>query len=272
MIIDVNAFCGHWPFERLPRAEPGALAKRLRQCGIGKALVSPLEGIFYKSPQDANEAMFEAIRRHPNLLPVAVVDPTGPCWRKHMARNVKVHGARAVKLHPNYHGYTLDQAPARELLESAAALKVPVIVQLQMEDARAQHSLARMPPVDPAQALKALPPDLAVPVILGGLKLSDLIRLSQPISAHPRLYVEISWFDRMDCMAAALETIPADRLLFATHQPLFYPECALAKVREGQLSPRLENAVFFANARRLFGGGSRRRALSRGNNKETRSI
>lgn len=253
MIIDVNAFVGHWPFERLPNAEPAALARHLKKCGIGKALVSPIEGIFYKSPQDANEQMFEQLRRCPRLLPVAVADPTAPGWEAHLRRNVEVYRVRAAKLHPNYHGYALAAPEAQALLRVADALRLPLIVQLQMEDQRTHAPLVKVPPVDPAEVIRALPADMTSHVILGGLMLGDLNRLAAEIAKRPNVYVELSWVETMDCLATVLKALDAGRLLFATHLPLFYAECALAKVKEGRLASTTEKAILAGNAQRVFG-------------------
>ncbi|OGV63331.1 MAG: hypothetical protein A3K19_21855 [Lentisphaerae bacterium RIFOXYB12_FULL_65_16] len=252
MIIDINAFSGHWPFERLPNTEPVALARHLRSHGIGKALVSPIEGIFYKSPQDANEQMFGQLRRCPRLLPVAVADPTAPCWEAHLRRNVEAHRIRAAKLHPNYHGYGMAAPETQALLRVADALRLPLIVQLQMEDQRTHSPLMKVPPVDPAAVLKALPAEMTSPVILGGLMLGDLNRLAVEIAKRPNVYVELSWLEVMDCMATVLKAIDASRLLFATHLPFFFAECALAKIREGRLPRKVETAILAGNARRVF--------------------
>lgn len=252
MIIDSNAFIGHWPFERLAEADPAGLSRRLRREGIARALVSPINGLFYRSIQDANEALFNDVRCYPRLLPVAVADPTESGWSEYLQRNVEVYGIRAVKLHPNYHGYRMADSSAQHLLALADDLHLPVIIQIQVEEERTQHPRLRVPPADPTEILAALPPDAHTPVILGGLRFYDLMRLAGAIIANPLVHVDIAWLDLMDVLTVVLESIPFKRLLFATHQPLFYPGCALAKVREARLPRRAEDAILSGNARRLF--------------------
>jgi predicted TIM-barrel fold metal-dependent hydrolase len=112
--------------------------------------------------------------------------------------------------------------------------------------------LVKVPPVDPAEVLKALPEKMTSPVILGGLMLGDLARLAADIVKRPNVYVEISWLETMDCMAAALKALDASRLLFATHLPFFYAECALAKIKEARLPRAVEAAILAGNAHRVF--------------------
>jgi len=53
-------------------------------------------------------------------------------------------------------------------------------------------------------------------------------------------------------VAKLLQNVPAERLLFGSHLPLFHLESATLKLRESNLSPAQENAITHKNANRLL--------------------
>ena len=58
MLVDINAFVGHWPYRNLRGNNLKDLLKRMNTYGVDKAMVSNLHGIFYVDGQIANEELF----------------------------------------------------------------------------------------------------------------------------------------------------------------------------------------------------------------------
>ena len=145
-MIDVNAYIGNWPFRPLPGSAPQDLLALLNAEGVERAFVSPMEGIFYDEPQLANEKLCEAIRNFPAFMPVAVLNPKLSNWQRNMNICCAEYRVRAVKLHPNYHHYNLAGDDAGQFLKAAGERDMPVIVQLRVQDVRAQVELQVLNP------------------------------------------------------------------------------------------------------------------------------
>ena len=156
-----------------------------------------------------------------------------------------------IRLHPNYHGYKLDDPDFGRLLRLAAERHLIVQLALEMEDERMMHPLLRVEPVDitPLPPLVKQTPGLRL-VLLNALRtlrdqpLLDLIAAGQ-------VYVEISMLEGVAGVANLLAQVPANRVLFGSHAPLFYYEAALFKLKESPLSEEQLRAIRSQNARAL---------------------
>ena len=62
MLIDINAYVGHWPFMQLKYNTCEALAHRMDRFGVDVSVISNLNGIFYKNTQSANQELYEEIK------------------------------------------------------------------------------------------------------------------------------------------------------------------------------------------------------------------
>ena len=49
MLIDINAYVGHWPFMQLKYNTCESLAQRMDRFGVDVSVISNLNGIFYKN-------------------------------------------------------------------------------------------------------------------------------------------------------------------------------------------------------------------------------
>lgn len=255
MIIDTNVYLGRWPFRRLPDDEPAALVVRLRRHGVAQAWAGSFEGVFHKDIGAANARLAQECRRYGEglLAPFGSVNPKLPDWREELRRCQEDHKMRGIRLHPNYHGYTLDDPAAAELLRMAAARGLVAQIAVQMEDARVQHPLMQVPPVD----LSGLPklagavPQLRM-MLLNGLR-SASPQLLRGLADAPGIRFEIAMLDGIGGVARLVEQISARRVMFGSHCPFFYLESALLKMKEAGLGETETKRILEDNARELLG-------------------
>jgi predicted TIM-barrel fold metal-dependent hydrolase len=254
MIIDTNVYLSRWPFRRLPDDEPAALVARLRRHGVTQAWAGSFDGIFHKDIGGVNARLAEECRRYgPGVLaPFGSVNPTLPDWPEDLRRCHEVHRMRGIRLHPNYHGYTLDDPRFAEILRMASARGLIVQLAVQMEDERVQHPLVKIPPV----ALAPLPglvegnPKLRL-MLLNGVRAINAAAL-KPLARVPAIRIEFAMLDGVGGLSQAVELLSADRILFGSHAPFYYFESALLKVKEAGLPEAAVTKICQGNARELL--------------------
>lgn len=140
MLIDANAYVGHWPFRQRRYNSCEARLERMNRFGVDLAIVSNLNGIFYKNPQMANEELYEEIRSRKTyqdrFIPFAVMNPIYASWRDQFKVSTGQMGMKGVRLYPKYHGYELTNPACVELVKLARDRGLPVALSLRMVDAR----------------------------------------------------------------------------------------------------------------------------------------
>jgi len=121
-----------------------------------------------------------------------------------------------------------------------------------MDDIRVQHPLMRVADVDtkPLPELIARRRNLRL-VLLNALATIRGAELKR-IAAAGRVYFDISMQEAVAGVAELLRLVPAERILFGSHFPLFDLESAALKMRESELTVAEAQAIGHGNAERLL--------------------
>ncbi|MEW5975894.1 MAG: amidohydrolase family protein [Acidobacteriota bacterium] len=253
MIIDTNVNLSRWPFRRLAGDEPADLVSKLRKSNVQQAWAGSFDALFHKDLAGANTRLAEDCRMHGQglLLPFGSINPKLPEWQDDLRRCHQEHKMPGIRLHPNYHGYSLRDPAFTELLKLAAARNLIVQLALCMEDERTQHPLVRVPPVDftPLGDLLAVQPGLRV-VILNCYPQVNWSQLQQLATAE-NVYFELGMVEGVGGVARLVERVSLERVVFGSHYPLFYFESAWLKMQESGLAEKERSAILHENARRL---------------------
>ena len=252
--IDANTYIGQWPFRRTPEDTVDALLAKLSHYGVEQAWTGSFEGILHKDIAGVNERLVEACRLHDNgvLMPFGSVNPVLPQWEEDLRRCAEVHGMKGIRLHPNYHGYTLDDGRFKALLEQAAAAKLVVQLVVTMEDERMMHPLMQVPHVDiaPLAEVVASVPGLRL-VLLNAFRAARG-EVIDKLVATKQVWFDIAWLEGIAGIDAMSKQIPLDRLVFGSYAPFFYFESSLFKLKESALSDETLALIQGGNAAGLI--------------------
>lgn len=252
MTIDTNAYLGRWPFRRLPCDETPRLLERLDRHNVARAWVGALEGVFHRDLAGVNSRLADECRQHAGrLVPFGSVNPKLPDWQDDVRRCADQLHMPGIRLHPNYHGYTLADPVFAEVL--GAADKRGLIVQLvaRMDDPRVQHPVFPVPNVDLAPLGDALQrfPKLRL-AVLNGAEQPRRESLRKLVS-EGRVWFDFATLDGLGCVERLLKSVPHTQVVFGSHLPLFVIESALLKLKESSLPKEQEAAIRHGNAERL---------------------
>lgn len=253
MIVDTNVHVGVWPFRRPPWFETADIVKKLRSVGITEAWAGSFEGMLHKDLASVNARLAEDCKHFSNfLIPFGSVNPRMPDWEEDVRRCHEQHRMPGIRLHPNYHGYRLDDPAFGRLLEDAAGRRLVVQVAVRMEDERTHHPLMQVPAVDlnPLPGALARSPNVRVQILNAAFNPRDETPLV--LARTGKVWFDFANVESVGGLARMLERIGSEHAAFGSHFPLFYPESALFKIRESVIQDDDLSAIQHANARKLL--------------------
>ncbi|MGD0225292.1 MAG: amidohydrolase family protein [Terriglobia bacterium] len=260
MIVDTNVYLSRWPFRRLAGDAPEALVVKLRQRNVAQAWAGSFDGVLHRDIAGVNIRLVRACRDFGQgiLIPFGSINPKLPDWQEDVRRCQEEHHMPGIRLHPNYHGYTLDDPVFVELLKLATTRRLIVQLALCMEDVRTQHPLMRVPPVDitPLPNVVKSTPGLRLE-LLNCTSNIDRKQYEAALGAGD-VYTETSMVEGVAGIARYIRSVRQARVLFGSYYPFFDFESALLKMQESGLDEASQKAICEDNARRLIGPVSSR--------------
>lgn len=251
-MIDVNAYIGNWVFRPLPNSSSKNLSDCLMAEGIQKAFVSSIEAIFYDEPHLANEILFSKTENFPHFLPVAVINPNLANWDKNLNKYHNEHNIKAIKLHPNYHLYKLNDSNVKELLISAGEKDITVIIQMRVQDVRSQNPICIVQDVDISSVIETAEAIKGTHFVFGGIKWNEVQIMTNRIKALSNVWIDISNIEYIDVLRRLINIFGTDQILFGTHSPFFEVKSAILKLKEANLTKEEYESITSSNAKKAF--------------------
>jgi hypothetical protein len=253
-LVDTNVYISRWPERRVYGDTVEELGAEMRRQNVEQAWVGSFDGLFERDIAAVNVRLVEACKQlGPLAFPFGTVNPALPDWEDDLRRCQEVHQMRGIRLHPNYHGYTLDDPRFARLLELAAKRKLIAQIALSMEDERTQSLATRAPHVEtkPLPAIVKSLPDLKL-VLINVFRAVRVDKV-EPLAAAGQVYFDIAMLEGLGGVSKLIEQASVERLVFGSHFPFFYFDSALLKLRESPLARFQHEAITRGNAVKLLG-------------------
>lgn len=255
-IVDTCVYLGQWPFRHLPVEGAAALVALLRRHGIVQAWAGNFEALLHKDLAASNARLAAECRQHGRglLVPFGCVNPLLPDWEEDLRRCHEDLGMPGIRVHPNYHNYTLRDPAFERLLRDAAARGVLVQVVCWMEDERHHNPRMRVPSVDLAPLAELLErvPKARVVVSNGFQSVNPTNPILTALRGCSRVAVDFARSDALMELRVLIDAAGIERVVFGSYAPMFYIEASELKMREIELSAAEAAAIQAGNARRLL--------------------
>lgn len=251
-LIDTNVSIGDWVTRRSGMPNANQLLAKLRQLGVASAFAGSIDGVLHTDIAGVNARLAATCAQDGAgmLVPFGSINLTFPDWEDDLRRCQEEHKMPGIRLHPNYHGYTLEDARFVRLLEIAARRRLLVQIAVQLEDSRSQNPVLAAAPVQVAPLVDALAkvPAARVMLLNAGSPILGSAPLIQKLTKAGVLF-EVATLEGVAGIEGLYQRVPEIRVCFGSHVPYFYFEAALLKLQESSLTPDQLTAVQSGNAR-----------------------
>ena len=215
--------------------DPDWTLTRAREVGIDQTIIFPINNATYDK---ANEEIASYVRRWPDkLIGFAKHDSRTEAGkiRKMLQREVRELGLRGLKLHG---------IPSKEMVETAAELKIPILYHPPNVD-------------DSLQVVQSYPQVSFILAHLGSFASRSWTEHVRAIEASKRLanlYLDTSSVVFFDYLKRAATELPPEKLIFGSDGPLVNSQVELYKIRLLRLPKEKEQMILGGNITRLLTG------------------
>ncbi len=208
-----------------------ALVRALGLDGIGCALAYNTKARTYDAREGNDEAL-AAAKAHPEILPVASVDPrTFDRLEEEIARVADL-GFAGLRVFPELQGWSVDSVLFSRVLNACAKNQLPLMISTEAPGK--------------ASAVIERAPDTDLPIIMLGTNYNVLAEALSAAAARPNTYVSTQYFVTPGAVELAVESIGADRLVLGTGSPEFSARPALNVILGAEISD--------SDKRKILGG------------------
>jgi len=231
MIFDVNMSLGTYPFRPLEATTAPQLVSLMDDFGITKACVGSIRAIYYHDAMDGNYELLEEIRGYEDrFVPFAVINPIYAQAKEDFLKCVDELGFKGIRLYPKQHFYSLTDPACVAILKLCGEKKIPVHLQMQMEDLR-QTTLLDVKNMVTAQELAdvvSLVPETIF--ILSNAYLHGYVGM---LKDFDNVYYDIGRLDNLYQMSfrTVYDAVGAGKIVFGSGAPHQYIGVDVIKLR-----------------------------------------
>lgn len=231
MVIDSCAFLGQYPFRKTSNQSAKELVQLMDQKGIDKAVVSSIQGVYYRDMMDGNLELFEEIAPYSDrLIPAANINPEYPCAMDDLEQCVLEFGCKEIRLWPKQTKGDVCNEAYQSIMRRCAQLNVPVAFCI--EDVRGRHPLditAVLSPFDVEKVAGLIP---EVDIVIHNPTYYGYVELLEKVERTGKVYYGLGKLEAIynTSLLTTVNNAGFDRVLFDTCSPLQYVEPQYVKL------------------------------------------
>ncbi len=277
MLLDINAYVGHWPFKQLKYNTCASRLERMNRFGIDLSVISNLNGVFYKNTQSANVELFNELKSErqfsSRFIPFAVINPGYAGWRDDLETCVTKMGMKGIRVYPQYHDYGIADPSFIELVKIARDRGLPVAIDIRMVDSR-QRSWMDIPVFDYNSPVKT-------DIIFKEWKVQNIIPVLREVPDAKYIIVNVAnsislnsddtelirkadiMFDTSgralmaeDTLSELLKRFGREKFAFGSHSPILDYLTGLLRIesmKDSEADTATKELLRSGNARRMLG-------------------
>jgi predicted TIM-barrel fold metal-dependent hydrolase len=236
LIIDAHCHAGKGESMTAPwtsYADPQVTLRRAAEAGIDKTIIFPISNPTYEK---ANREIADLVAKHPDrFIGFAKHAPESEAGRirRMLIGEVREMGLKGLKLH---------KLPTREVLDTVAELKIPI--------------LFHPPKVSDYHQIASLYPEISF--ILAHLGSFASANYAEHLAAidvakrYPNVYLETSSVVFFEYLEMAARELPPEKIIFGSDGPLVDSRVELFKIRLLKLPREHEAKVLSGNILKLL--------------------
>lgn len=246
-IIDINTSFGK-RVDPDPRYALETLVQTLDSHAIALALSYATRACTYDM-HAGNEDTLAAVRRYPQILPAAVLNPHEFETLDAEWQVCRSHGVRAVRLFPVAQHWSVSSAAFQWMLKRLEGSGVSLMFSLAETDFFANGA----PDHDYATKIAQATAGLGLSVILTDTHYVSMAEVIAVMRQHPHVYCETNWLASTDAIEMFVEQVGAARLIYGSSAPVQPMQKTLNVILEAAISAQDKAAILGGNAIRILG-------------------
>ena len=260
MIIDVHGHLGNINFAPFWQADTQTLEKYCQQADVDFLCVSSSRSIMY-DVHEGNAELDKALAKSDKLLGYVVYNPVFPSSVEDLSYLKSNSKFKGVKIHPDYHGYSLDSRSCRDQVEAVADQTSVMLFHVSC-----MPGTGFSPAMTVAEIAKHHPDTKFILAHMAGIfqngnypyfpNMDSLERVMEIAgdncfidTAHFLMYVYPGVMEKMYRLAGA------DHIVFGTDVPLQGPsqmKFAIQTINELDIPQADKDKIFYKNAQSIF--------------------
>lgn len=241
--MDYNCFVGNWPFYKTRHGSFNDLQRQHREIGINGGYVSSLQSVFYNDPYEAELELAKELYHHEDYHHVMTVNPTLPAWREDLHRGVLDLSIAGVRIIPEFHGYTMQDACVKELVLELTQLKLPLFINLHMIDARVAYLLH--PQLVNLSDLKAFLETYQGSVVLCGIRLHEIEMLEDLIIHNKNIRFDVSGLkDKIFIMEELYDKNLCGKMVYGSQAPMLCMNSSKVLIDLANIPDKVKECIY----------------------------